>query len=198
MGQVLARLRNKPHDAKQAIQQLHGVEELYIKRIQYLELQYKRKRQEALQQHQQRNPVLAMVRLRESKRLMQTAHKLVPQLDLVEQLRTTLEQLTFTLSTTEVIRDATRTMRVLNEQAVRVDALLEETREQVHLSRDLVDRLEQAGEELAAPVDYSEAELERELAALVEFPALPRQEPIQRPPAEEEDDDFQRLTASMA
>lgn len=222
MGVVWARLkhsRGAPLQSKQAIEKLREVEQLYEKRLLYLQQQQQRKRQDALQLSRSGARVMALLRLREARRLEQVATKQVRHMDTVQELRLALEQMTLTLHTSEAIRDASRTLRVMNQQVERVDQLLQDASEQVQLSHDLVDRLAEAGEDMQ-PADMAgmtDEDLERELAALSEQPAsamllllppppvattlrlpdAPRQEPIATPATTEEDDELAGLVRSM-
>jgi division protein CdvB (Snf7/Vps24/ESCRT-III family) len=202
MGQVCLTIwrRQAPLTTTQAIQKLQETEETFRKKMAHLEVRQGRLTEEAKQYFKKGNRRTAKDCLRQRLQLAAMMTRLENQRTLVFELQLQLEQSSLMELVVGGIKQGHQALREVNQRVDvdKVDKLLGDIQDQVDHSNDVLQRVEQAGSDLAASVDIDEEELERELAALVDplppppFPAPPTREPIR-----EEENDFTRLSQEM-
>jgi hypothetical protein len=162
----------------EASRQLQEVERKYLARMQHLETQANRAREDARMQHMNGYRTVALQFLRRRKLLQQSMTRLQRAGDVVMALRLQLEQSILTADTVSSIQSASQSMSVLQQRIdpQRVEKLLDDIEEQVHASQDVLQSIADAAGNLENAImgdnagALDDAELELELDRLLAAP----------------------------
>jgi hypothetical protein len=194
-----------PLKASEEVQRLHVLEEDHQKRIDYLEHRQNQLFQKAKDHMTKGKRLVAKDCLRQRAQLNRYITQMINQRTIVTQMAEELSQMIFNESVVRGLKQGDIVMNQLREKlnVEKLDRLLESIRENVDHSNEVAHRIEDHGNEMSeatiGPVD--EADLERELASLMDAslppPAAPHMPPV---PTREPiiDDEFGMLRQDMA